>query len=169
MEANAKKRKFPDVYALLFVLCMVAMVLTWIIPAGTFDRVVIGKINRVVAGSFHYIQGVPQTPWDMLQSIFQGFINSSKIIFMIFFCGSAINMLEETKSLSTAFTVLARKLRGKESICIAIIMVGLGLGNAAGVFANIGIAIVPIGIFLARAIGGDDFLGFLIIYFGLMS
>ncbi|WP_274952726.1 YfcC family protein [Angelakisella massiliensis] len=164
-----KKNRFPDVYALLFILCIAAMVLTWIIPAGAFDRVAEGSINRVVAGSFHYIDGVPQNPWDMLQCIYQGFINSSSTIFMIFFCGAAIGMLEESKSLSTAFTVMANKLRGKEAISMAVIMFGLGLGNSAGVFGNLGIAIVPIGIYLARAMNGDDFLGFLIIYFGLMS
>ena len=169
MGEKIKKTNFPDVYALLFLLCIAAVILTWVIPAGAFDRVLVGKLNRVVAGSFHYIKGVPQTPWDMLQCIFQGFLNSGTTIFMIFFCGTAISMLEETKSLSTAFTVMAKKLKGKESISIALIMFGLGLGNAAGVFGNIGIAIIPIGIFLSRAIGGDDFLGFLIIYFGLMA
>ncbi len=164
-----KARQFPDVYALLFILCIAAMVMTWIIPAGAFERVAEGKINKVVAGSFHYIEGTPQTPWDMLQCIYQGFMNGANTIFMIFFCGAAINMLEETKSLSTAFDVMARKLKGKEMLSIAVIMFGLGLGNAAGVFGNLGIAIVPIGLFLARAMGGDNFLGFLIIYFGLMS
>ena len=167
--AGKKETHFPDVYALCFILCIVAMVLTWIIPAGAFDRVAEGNINKVVAGSFHLVENAPQNPWDMLQAIYQGFINNATTIFMIFFCGAAINMLEETKSLSTAFTVMARKLHGKEALSIAVIMFGLGLGNSAGVFGNLGIAIVPIGIFLARAMGGDDFLGFLIIYFGLMS
>ena len=162
-------KKFPNVYALLFILCTVAMLLTWIVPAGAFDRVVSGKISRVIAGSFHYIKGNPQTPWDMLQAIFQGYIKSSQTIFMIFFVGSAIQMLEESKCLSTTFTVMARKLQGKEALTIALVMFSLGLGNSAGVFGNIGLAIIPIGMFLTRAIGGDDFLGFMIIYFGMQS
>ncbi|MFR1078230.1 hypothetical protein [Enterocloster sp.] len=149
-----KKREFPDVYALLFIMCVLAMVATWIIPAGTFERVKEGSINKVVAGSFQYVAANPQTPWDMLQAIYQAFVNSSSTIFMIFFCGAAIAMLEESKSLSTAFTVLARKLRGKEAVAMAVIMFSLGLGNSAGVFGNLGIAIVPIGVFLAKAMGG---------------
>lgn len=97
---GTKKFEFPDVYALLFLLCIVAMVITWIIPAGEFNRVLAGKLNKVVAGSFHYVEGHPQNLWDVFQAIFQSFINSSRTIFMIFFCGTAINMLEETKSLS---------------------------------------------------------------------
>ena len=77
--------------------------------------------------------------------------------------------MEETKTLSTVFTVLARKLKGKEFIAIAILMYSLGLGNATGVFGNIGPALLPIGIVISAAIGGDAFLGLLIIYFGLMA
>ncbi len=162
-------KKFPNVYALLFMLCFVSMALTWIVPAGTFDRVTAGKISKVVAGSYHVIKGTPQTPWDMLQAIFQGYVNSGRTIFMIFFVGAGIHMLEETKALSTAFTVMARKLRGREAVAIALIMFSLGLGNSAGVFGNIGLAIIPIGMFLTRALNGDDFLGFMMIYFGMQS
>lgn len=112
---------------LLFILCIGRHGADLDHSGGAFERVAEGKINRVVAGSFAYIEGKPQTPWGMLQCIYQGFINSANTIFMIFFCGAAINMLEETKSLSTAFQAMAQKLRGKEAISIAVIMFGLGL------------------------------------------
>lgn len=169
MVKEKKKREFPDVYALLFCICLIAMAATWIVPAGTFDRVLEGGINKVVAGSFKYVEANPQTPWDMMQSIHQGFVNSANNIFMIFFCGSAIGILEESKALSAAFTVLARKLKGKEFIVFGVIMYALALGNTAGVFGSLGVAIITIGIFLSKSMGGDAFLGFLIIYYGLMS
>lgn len=171
MSEKGKKKgfEFPDVYALVFLMCVVAMIATWIVPAGTFERVTEGKLTKVVAGSFQYIDKVPQTPWDMLQAIFQGMINSAGTIFMIIFCGAAINMLNESNALTAAFSSLAKKLRGKEAIAIGVIMFALGLGNAAGVFANIGTAIILIGVFMAQAMGGDAFLGFLIIYWGLQS
>ncbi|MEW4411675.1 Na+/H+ antiporter NhaC family protein [Clostridium sp. AN503] len=170
MSEKAKKKfEFPDVYALLFILCIVAMALTWIIPAGSFERIQDGSLTKVVAGSFQYVDAVRQTPWDMLQAIYQGFSNSANTIFLIFFCGASVAMVEESKALSTFFTWLAKMLKGKEMIAIAILMFGLGLGNAAGAFANIGVAVMPIGIVMAQALGGDPFLGFLIVYFGLMS
>lgn len=164
-----KKLQFPDVYALLFLMCVAAMIATWFIPAGTFERVQDGNINKVVAGTFQYVDANPQTPWDMMKAVYQGFINSANTIFMIFFCGAAVAILEESKALSTAFAVLAKKLKGKEWLAIAIVMYALGLGNCAGAFGNLGIAIIAIGIFLAKSMGGDAFLGFLITYFGLMS
>ena len=168
-QKTKKKFEFPDVYALVFFMCIVAMVATWIVPAGSFERVTEDGLTKVVAGSFSYIENAPQTPWDMLQAIFQGMINSATTIFMIIFAGAAINMLDESKALTAAFSVMARKLRGKEAIAIGVIMFALGLGNSAGVFANIGTAIILIGVFMAKAMGGDAFLGFLIIYWGLQS
>ena len=171
MEDTTKKKKFqfPDVYALIFILCCLAMVLTWIIPAGTFERVTEGTLTKVVAGTFQHVDSSPQTPWAMLQAIYQGFINSAGTIFLIFFCGASVAMVEESHALSDFFTWLARKLKGKEMLAIAILMYGLGLGNAAGAFANIGVALMPIGIVMSNAIGGDAFLAFLIIYYGLQS
>lgn len=164
-----KKMEFPDVYALLFLMCILAMAATWVVPAGAFERVKDGNVTKVVAGTFQYVAANPQSPWDMMQAVFQGFSKSANTIFMMFFCGAAIAILEESKALSTGFTVLARKLKGKEFIAIGIIMFALGLGNCAGAFGNLGIAIIAIGIFMSKSMGGDAFLGFLIIYFGLMS
>ena len=65
---QALTKKFPNVYALLFILCTVAMLLTWIVPAGAFDRVASGKISRVIAGSFHYIKGNPQNALEYASS-----------------------------------------------------------------------------------------------------
>lgn len=164
-----KKREFPDVYALLFLICILAMVATWIVPAGLFERVKDGNITKVVAGTFHFVEANPRSPWDMMQSIYQGFTKSAPVIFMMFFCGAAIAILEESKALSTAFAVMARKLKGKEFIPIGIVMFALGLGNCAGAFGHLAIAFIAIGIFLSKSMGGDSFLGFLTIYFGLMG
>ena len=112
MEATTKKKfQFPDVYALIFILCCLAMVLTWIIPAGTFERVTEGTLTKVVAGTFQHVDSSPQTPWAMLQAIYQGFINSAGTIFLIFFCGASVAMVEESHALSDFFTWLARKLK----------------------------------------------------------
>ena len=64
MEDTTKKKKFqfPDVYALLFILCCLAMVLTWIIPAGTFERVTEGTLTKVVAGTFQHVDSSPRPP-----------------------------------------------------------------------------------------------------------
>ena len=70
-EDKKTKVRFPNVYALLFLLCVFAMLLTWIVPAGTFKRVAVGNISRVIAGSFHYIDGNPQSSPNLCVNSFR--------------------------------------------------------------------------------------------------
>ena len=75
MEATTKKKKFqfPDVYALIFILCCVAMILTWIIPAGEYARetVDVNGIERTVikGDSFNEVTKTPQT-WEVFSALF---------------------------------------------------------------------------------------------------
>ena len=55
---NTKKkwyRKVPPVFVLLMIMLFIAAILTYIIPAGSFDRVPLADTGRemVVAGSYH--------------------------------------------------------------------------------------------------------------------
>ena len=75
-----KKMEFPDVYALLFLMCILAMAATWVVPAGAFERVKDGNVTKVVAGTFQYVAANPQSPWDMMQAVFQGFSKSANTI-----------------------------------------------------------------------------------------
>ena len=56
------KRKFkvPHTLVILFSMVVLAQILTYVIPAGTFDRVEVANGRKqVVPGSFHF---TPETP-----------------------------------------------------------------------------------------------------------
>ncbi len=55
MKKQSKKGWFPNVYTILFVLAIAAAVLTWVIPAGSYERVTEGSVTKVVAGTYHTI------------------------------------------------------------------------------------------------------------------
>ena len=59
-----KKKKgitLPHIYILLFSIIVVCTILTWILPAGEFDRVVNEATGRTVAvaGTFHTVEQSP--------------------------------------------------------------------------------------------------------------
>lgn len=169
-ESTAKKKwEFPNVYTLLLLFCIFAALLTWIIPAGQYDRVTEGGITKVVPGSFKFVDSNPQNPWDIFQAMVQGFINQISLIMMVLFVGASVYMLEASKAIDVAFQKMAQKVKGKESIAIFVIMLIMSLGGATGVFGNIVLVLVPIGIFLSLAMGFDRTLGFAIIFFGSFS
>lgn len=56
-----KKMKAPPLILLVLGLIIAASILTYIIPAGAFD--VNPETKATIAGTFHYIDKTPVTPW----------------------------------------------------------------------------------------------------------
>lgn len=100
MSGNSKEVKvqLPHVFALMFMIVIFMAVLTWFVPAGEYDRVSQGTITKVVAGSFKIIESNPQGFWDVFNSVVKGWIQSASMIFMVFFVGGAIRIIEEYSS-----------------------------------------------------------------------
>ena len=164
-----KKLKFPGTCALLFMIIIVATILTWVIPAGKFDTEKIGKITKVIPGTFHYIDRTPQGPWDIFNAVVLGFYKASKLMTMIMFVGAAVYILEKTKTIELAFTRLTQNRKINDALVVFSIMLFMTVGGAAGVFANPTVALIPIGILLTTAMGLDKAAGFFIVYLGAYS
>jgi len=69
MSAQKKKFQMPTTCALLFMLMIVCAIMTWIIPAGAYDMVKVGKLNKVVPGTYHVIASSPQGPWALVSAV----------------------------------------------------------------------------------------------------
>jgi uncharacterized ion transporter superfamily protein YfcC len=162
--------RFPHVFSFLFLTVLVIFVLTWIIPAGEFERerVQVGGAAqvRVKAGTYHEVPPAPQMPWQIFLALEAGFSQSGGMIFMVFFCGAAIYILEKTGTVRVVFQRVLKKVAGKEHIAILAVMIFMSIGGAAGAFANTALALVPLGILLARALGFDNVVGFGMVYLG---
>ena len=169
MSSSKKKLGIPNVYVILFMMVLLAVVLTWIIPAGQFERVKMGGRNVVVPDSFQFVERNPQGIWALFHSITLGFQGSASLIFMIFFAGAAIHMLQVSGAIEVSFKRLANQVQGKEWIAIFLVMAVLSLGGATGAISNATLAMVPIGILLAQSMGFDKALGFAIVFFGMFS
>lgn len=165
-----KKKGFqmPTTCALLFMLMVLAAVLTWIIPAGEYEMEKVGDINRVVAGTYHIIERNPQGLWELFQAVPTGFRNVANMMFSIMFIGGAISVLEKSGAFYAAFGKIAKKKLNSRVLAF-VIMLFMTIGGATGVFVNSTIALVPIGITLALSLGFDSFSGFLMVYLGAYS
>lgn len=168
-QLSHKKFQFPNVYVLLFFIAVFAAILTWVVPAGKFERTIEKGITQVIPGSFAFVEQNPQNPWQIFRAIVTGFKNQISLIMMVIFVGAAIHMLEASKAIDLAFRKLAQSVKGKESIAILLIMAVMSLGGATGVFGNVTLVLVPIGILLSLAMGFDRTLGFAMIFFGSFS
>lgn len=70
-------RKFPTAFTILFVLIVVVAALTWIIPAGQYERALnpaLGK-EAPVPGTYTVVESNPQGLKDILMAPIAGLYN----------------------------------------------------------------------------------------------
>lgn len=162
MSAPAKKHwyeKLPHPYILLFGLIFLVAVLTYIIPPGVYDRVVVNGKTVVDPNSYHAVASSPVTLMQFLTSIPRGLQNSAVVTFIVFIAGAMFGVLQSTgaveNGVGTAIKVIGTK-NYKKLIWVVMLIFGF-LGATVG-FENL-IAITPIAVVVALALGGDVMVG----------
>ena len=103
MTTTVQKRQIPHTYVIIFALLIAAAVLTWLVPAGEYDRTTLtfgsgGTQTVIVPDSYHRVEQAPQT-WQLFSSFFQGFVNQSGIIMFILLIGGAFWILNASRSI----------------------------------------------------------------------
>ncbi len=165
--------RIPHAITMLFGIIVLVSVLTYFIPAGSYERVLIDGRNRVVPNSYQIIASTPIGLLDMFKAIPLGFKSASEIIFIVLAGGIMFGFMEKSKAVENAVGTMVKKLGLKRKNLIIVIMTFIYgiLGVAVGLENNI--AMVPIAAVLSLALGGDLILaagisvGAMIIGFGL--
>ncbi|WP_299533192.1 TIGR00366 family protein [Ulvibacterium sp.] len=157
--SNSKDRSFfnriPHAVTLLFGIIVLVTLLTYVIPAGTYERVLIDGRSTVVPNSYKTISPTPIGFLDMFKAIPLGFKTAVEIIFVVFAGGIMFGFMEKSKAIENAVGTLVKNLGLGHKHHIIVIMTfiyGL-LGIAVGYENNI--AMVPIAAVLSLALGGD--------------
>jgi uncharacterized ion transporter superfamily protein YfcC len=109
-------KKVPHTYVIVFGIILVSAILTWIIPAGEFNRTKKAMTNGkertvIVDNSYHKVDSNPQT-WQVFSSIFNGFVAQAHIIVFILLIGGAFWILNASKALDVgilAFITTTKK------------------------------------------------------------
>lgn len=152
-------RWIPDPLTLIVYILLFTWLLTWLIPAGSFDRAEVGGRMMVVANTYHQTEGGNLSLLEAFFAIPKGMVASASIIFITFIAGGLFHILSTTQMLENAVGTMVRQLgqsRGTLLVWISTFIFGL-LGVAVGYENNI--ALVPIAVLVGLAIGGDLMLG----------
>lgn len=161
------KFKFPHTYVIILSIVLLATLLTYIIPAGQYERVkdeAVGK-TIVVADQFEYVDNTPVSFLDIPEKIVASFNKSSSIIFIILIVGGAFQVIISTGVFHVFTTMLTKKFAGNENIIIPAFTTIFALAcTSMGVNTFIGFA--PIAIILARSMGFDAIVGVSMVMLG---
>lgn len=88
--------KVPNTFVLIFSITILMAVLTWIIPAGEFQRIEKDGRSIITPGSFKYTGKNPQDIGALLKAPVEGFIEASNIIVFILFIGGVFGIFQAT-------------------------------------------------------------------------
>ncbi|WP_313345348.1 YfcC family protein [Sedimentibacter sp.] len=171
MEKNIEKKKkfrIPHTYALLFFVIVLVAALTYVIPAGEFDRAVDPETNRifVIPDTYHSVEGNPLSFFDVFKAIPKGMENSGYIIFFVLMIGGSFGILQSTGAIDSGIVEVVKRMKGKEKAVIPIVMLIFSLAGAILGSAEEMLPFYPIVISLALALGFDTLTGTAMVLLG---
>lgn len=163
---KVEKKKFPHTLVILLIVILIAVALTWIIPAGEYLRVEDASGRKVVdPESFHFIEQQPVNPLTIFNISMDGFVSTATLIFTILFSGAAFNMITQSGALHSLIGVVSEKTKKREYLFIlALTLVFALICTVKGVNTFIGFA--PIMVMIAISLGYDSIVGAGIILLG---
>lgn len=147
--------KIPHAVTMLFAIIILVTLMTYILPAGSYERLVIDGRSRVVPNSYTKLTSNPISLLGMFRAIPMGFKMASDIIFIVLAGGIMFGIMEKSRAVENAVGTLVNKLGLRRKYLIVVILTfvfGL-LGVAVGYENNI--ALVPIAAVVSLALGGD--------------
>ncbi len=172
-DGKLKKRKkfpFPDTYVLIVCLMLLALILTYLIPSGTFDRVTEGGREIVQPGTYHTVEQTPVGIGQFFMAIPSGLLKNAITVFFIFIIGGAFGVVNATESLHRLIAQVihrtgASSRRSEWVIVLLVVMFGLA-GGVIGM-AEECLAFLPILITLTIGLGYDAVVGAAIVLMGV--
>ncbi|WP_040227325.1 YfcC family protein [Bhargavaea cecembensis] len=156
MEETKKKRwEMPDTYVILFAVLLMAVIATYVVPSGAFQREDIDGVERVIPGTYGQTDGSPAGFMDIFLALQEGMVQSGDLIFLILFAGGAFEVIERSGAIRGGILRAVDLTRGKEFWLIALVSILFALGGAIGAVANSVIPFVAIGLIICRALRLD--------------
>ncbi len=163
-----KRMKVPHTYVIIFFMVVLCALLTYIVPAGEYERVVNEATGRTVIleGSFSLVEKSPTTLMEFLQSFYSGMKEASGIIFFIFIVAGSFGIINKTGFIEAGLNKAVSQ--NKKSPTLLIILITVIFSIAGGTFgiAEEAILFIPIAISLFMRLGLDSMIGLVVVSVG---
>ncbi|MBU5360976.1 YfcC family protein [Enterococcus raffinosus] len=175
MELKKKKFVFPHSYTLIFLLIIVAALLTWFIPSGQF-KTIVETINgmektTVVPGTYHQIDkaGYGQGIGAILEAPAAGVINAVEVVAFVLIVGGAFGIILKTGAVDRGLFTLAQSLGDKGILVIPLSMILFSLGGSTFGMSEEVIPLFAVFVSLMFSLGFDSMTAILILFLGTQA
>lgn len=144
----------PQPLVLLLGGVAVAAMLTWVLPAGRYERQEDPATGRevVVAGTYARVEAAPVGPAQAVLAVPRGIVAGIEVILVVLLVGGTFAMLEGTGALRRLVGSLVTRAR-RPRVVIAGVCLGFAtLGALENMHEEV-IALVPVLVLLSRGLG----------------
>lgn len=167
--ALTKKIKMPHTLIIVGSILVIFLILTWIVPAGQFERQEFNGRMVVKPGTFQFVDSNPQGLMAFLMAPIKGMISAAQIIAFILLIGGAFGILNRTGAINAGLGSIIEITRRKPEFKVFIIPIIMFLFSVAG--ATFGMCeevmvFILITIPLAMAMGYDSLTGIAMPFIG---
>jgi uncharacterized ion transporter superfamily protein YfcC len=149
--------KLPHPIILLVAGVAVCAVLTWVLPAGEYDRRDDPATGRriVVAGTYHPVDPAPVGPFTAAVAIPRGFVEAADVIGVVLFVGAAWIVVDRIGTLGRLIAALVASFGSRGLIAIPVISLFFATMGALENMQEEIIPLVPALLLLGRGLGVD--------------
>ena len=165
--APAKKKsklKMPHLLFLMLGLILLMSLLTYIVPAGQFATD--PETGALIGDEFHLLgHQTPVNPWQALNYILPGFMNSSYIVSLMLIGGGCVGVIMGTGAFDTMINWAISKLQDKGvTVLVPLMFLIIGIQGAFGGGDQM-IALVPLGVMMAKKLRLDPIMAVALTFF----
>lgn len=140
---------------MLFAIIVAVTAMTYLLPAGLYERVEVDGRYRVVPDSYMEVASTPVSPFAMFLAFPEGYRLATPVIFICLASALMFSVLERTRTIENAVGRLVYRMgTGRSELLLVLLTFLYGmLGVLVGYENNI--ATVPIAVVVVLALGGD--------------
>ena len=148
------KLKLPHPFILLLAGVAIAAALTWILPAGVYQRRADPETGRnlVIPGTYARIAPAPVGPLAAVMAVPRGIVAGADVILTVLFVGGAFALLDATGALARLVGSLVGRTSNPRVIVIFVCLAFATLGALENMQEEI-IALIPVLLVLSRGLG----------------
>ena len=167
--------RFPTAFTILFVLIAIVAALTWVIPAGQYERAHNEAIGHEapVPGTYKEVQSNPQGVFSILMAPIAGLYdpvtntaNAVDIAVFVLVIGGFLGVVTKTGSIDAGIGALLDALKGREIWMIPILMTAFAAGGTSYGMAEESLAFYTIVLPVFIRAGYDALTGVAVIMLG---
>ncbi|WP_420636275.1 YfcC family protein [Candidatus Palauibacter sp.] len=156
-----RRLRFPHPLTLLTAVVLAAAALSYVLPAGEYDRRDDPETGRsiVVPGTYQEVEANRIGVFDAIVAIPRGMAGRADVVFLIFLIGGAFAVFDATGALRRGIAWLVERLQGREILAIPVVSLAFAAGGVTENLQEEIIPLVPALMLLTRRLGYSPMVG----------